>query len=119
MFGKDDGMGAKKKGLDELMAFARQGMAKEMRARHGKPPMASEEAAEGEPPTDMPEDETTEPIPGTDTDGMDANPDDAGGDAGGDMGGDLGAGVDASAKGKIDPETLKMLLAKLKAHSAG
>jgi hypothetical protein len=91
----DDNFDIKNKTLDELMEFAKLGMAKEMRARHGRP-MDDQEPPPG-PPDDPSQDED---IPGVEPDE---------GQAEADMEGEGDQG-----KSKIDPEMLKQLLAKMK-----
>jgi hypothetical protein len=103
-----DDMDDKKAALEELMQFARGGMAKDMRARHGKPPDPEpapedlvdggvDDAAEGDaPPPEDPE------IPGVEGMGDEPLPD--GGADGADAGGDT-----------LPPELLQALLAKMKA----
>ncbi len=91
-------MADKKALLDELMQFARGGMAKDMRSRFGKPP--AEEEAEPDmgdaPPPEDPE------IPGVEAVADDMPPE------------GMPPGDDAGGSG-LDPEMMAQLLAALQA----
>lgn len=108
MFPPDDGDQADKKALlEELMQFARGGMAKDMRVRHGKPldpepdpEPAPEDVLDGGADDALEED--APPPEDPEIPGVEAAPDDASVD---------GAGLGS----KLDPATLKALLAKMKA----
>jgi hypothetical protein len=92
----DDEMEEKRQMADEMMDFGRAGMAKDMRARHGKPPPMDEGAGE-EMPAEDPE------IPGVEAETAET---------------EGGMPPEAAPEGdpmaKLDPEMLKMLLAALK-----
>lgn len=89
-----DELSLKKQLLDELMEYARGGMARDMRQRFGKPLDDAPEALEGA-GEEVPEDAE---IPG-----VEASPD-----------GEVAEGQPAAEEGGMDAEKLKALLASMK-----